>query len=87
VFHQYVVRTRERDRLREHLRVAQIGTGIHYPVPVHLQPAYRGRFGEYPAWLPQTTRIAREILSLPIYPQLGGEAAERVIAEIRRFFE
>src|SRR6266478_9925667 len=41
VFHQYVVRTPERDRLREHLRAAQIGTGIHYPVPVHLQPAYR----------------------------------------------
>ena len=47
VFHQYVVRTSGRDRLREHLRAAQIGTGIHYPVPVHLQPAYRGRLGEF----------------------------------------
>jgi dTDP-4-amino-4,6-dideoxygalactose transaminase len=86
VFHQYVVRSRERDRLREHLRAAQIGTGTHYPAPVHLQPAYRGRLGEYPAGLPETTRVAREILSLPIFPQLGGEAAERVIAEIRRFY-
>jgi dTDP-4-amino-4,6-dideoxygalactose transaminase len=86
VFHQYVVRSRDRDRLREHLRAAQIGTGIHYPAPAHLQPAYRGRLGEYPAWLPETIRIAREILSLPIYPQLGGDAVERVVAEIRRFY-
>jgi dTDP-4-amino-4,6-dideoxygalactose transaminase len=87
VFHQYVVRAGERDRLREHLSAAQIGTGIHYPVPVHLQPAYRGRLGEFPAGLPETTRVAREILSLPIYPQLAGAAADRVITETRRFFE
>jgi hypothetical protein len=91
VFHQYVVRApghdRLRDRLREHLRAAQIGTGIHYPVPVHLQPAYRGRLGEFPAGLPETTRAMREILSLPIYPQLGHDDADRVIAEVRRFFE
>ena len=48
VFHQYVVRTPERDRLREHLRQAGIGTGIHYPLPVHLQPAYRGRIAAGP---------------------------------------
>jgi dTDP-4-amino-4,6-dideoxygalactose transaminase len=87
VFHQYVIRSGKRDGLREHLRAAQIGTGIHYPVPVHLQPAYEGRLAEYPAGLPQTTRAMREILSLPIYPQLGLDAADRVIAEIRRFFE
>lgn len=88
VFHQYVIRTPEhdRDRLREHLRRAQIGTGIHYPVPVHLQPAYAGRLGEYPVGLPLTTRTARDIISLPIYPQLGDLAVARVVAEIRRFF-
>ncbi len=86
VFHQYVIRSAERDRLREHLRIAHIGTGIHYPVPVHLQPAYLGRLGEFPAGLPETIRAAREILSLPIYPQLGAEVVDRVIAEIRRFF-
>jgi dTDP-4-amino-4,6-dideoxygalactose transaminase len=87
VFHQYVICSGKRDALREHLRAAQIGTGIHYPVPVHLQPAYQARLAEYPAGLPQTTRAMREILSLPIYPQLGLDAADRVIAEIRRFFE
>jgi dTDP-4-amino-4,6-dideoxygalactose transaminase len=87
VFHQYVIRTPQRDGLREHLRAAQIGTGIHYPVPVHLQPAYEARLAAYPAGLPQTTRAMREILSLPIYPQLAPDAADRVIAAIRRFFE
>jgi dTDP-4-amino-4,6-dideoxygalactose transaminase len=87
VFHQYVIRTPQRDALREHLRTAQIGTGIHYPVPVHLQPAYEARLAAYPADLPQTTRAMREILSLPIYPQLAPDAADRVIAAIRRFFE
>lgn len=89
VFHQYVIRTRdgERDRLREHLRDAAIGTGIHYPAPVHLQPAYAGRLAEFPAGLPQTAQAVREILSLPIYPQLGEAAVDRVIREIRRFYE
>jgi dTDP-4-amino-4,6-dideoxygalactose transaminase len=86
VYHQYVVRTRERDALREHLRRAQIGTGIHYPVPVHRQPAYQGRLDEFPTGLSETTRAAGEILSLPMYAQLGGAAIERVVGEIRRFF-
>lgn len=86
VFHQYVVRTGERDALREHLRGAQIGTGIHYPVPVHRQPAYQGRLAEFPAGLPETTRAAGEILSLPMYAQLGVGAVDRVVGEIRRFF-
>lgn len=86
VFHQYVVRTPKRDRLREHLHQAQIGTGIHYPLPVHLHPAYRGRVPVGPTGLCRSENAAREILSLPMYPQLGAEAVERVVAEIRRFF-
>ncbi len=75
VYHQYVVRSRARDALRQHLGAARIGTGIHYPVPVHLQPAYRGRLAEYPTGLPETARATSEILSLPIYPQLAEAAA------------
>jgi len=86
VFHQYVVRTTKRDRLRDHLRQANIGTGIHYPLPVHLHPAYRGRVPVGPDGLCRSEKAAREILSLPMFPQLGEAAAERVIAEIRRFF-
>jgi dTDP-4-amino-4,6-dideoxygalactose transaminase len=86
VFHQYVVRTPKRDRLRDHLRQAQIGTGIHYPLPVHLHPAYRGRVPVGPGGLCKSEVVTREILSLPMYPQMTDEAVDRVIAEIRRFF-
>jgi dTDP-4-amino-4,6-dideoxygalactose transaminase len=86
VFHQYVVRTPNRDGLREHLRRAGIGTGIHYPLPVHLHPAYRGRIAGGPSGLCASQSVVREILSLPVYPQLGDAAVDRVIAEVRRFF-
>jgi dTDP-4-amino-4,6-dideoxygalactose transaminase len=86
VYHQYVVRLARRDALREKLRAAAIGTGIHYPVPVHLQPAYRERVPLGPGGLHQTERAAAEIVSLPIYPQLPDPAVDRVIAEIRAFF-
>lgn len=85
VFHQYVIRSGQRDRLREHLRGAAIGTGIHYPVPVHLHPAYRGRVPIGPTGLRNSERVASEILSLPIYPQLSNSDAARVVAEIQRF--
>ena len=86
VFHQYVIRAVNRDGLREHLRRAGIGTGIHYPLPVHLHPAYRGRIAAGPSGLCASEKAAREILSLPVYPQLADEAVERVVVEIRRFF-
>jgi dTDP-4-amino-4,6-dideoxygalactose transaminase len=87
VFHQYVIglaNRQARDALREGLRAAGIGTGIHYPVPVHLQPAYRSRLSAHPPGLPETERAANAILSLPIYPQLANGSVERVITEIRR---
>ena len=86
VFHQYVIRLSERDALREKLRTTGIGSGIHYPVPVHQQPAYVGRLAEGPSGLGVTERAAPQILSLPIYPQLADNAVDRVIAEIRGFF-
>jgi dTDP-4-amino-4,6-dideoxygalactose transaminase len=86
VFHQYVIRTPKRDRLRDHLRQAQIGTGIHYPLPVHLHPAYRGRVPVGPGGLCKSEVAAREILSLPMYPQLTDVSVDRIISEIRRFF-
>jgi dTDP-4-amino-4,6-dideoxygalactose transaminase len=86
VFHQYVIRLAERDALRERLRAAGIGSGIHYPVPVHLQPAYSGRLASGPSGLGVTERAAPQILSLPMYSQLSSESVDRVIAEIRGFF-
>jgi dTDP-4-amino-4,6-dideoxygalactose transaminase len=86
VFHQYVVRLATRDRLREHLHARGIGTAVHYPVPVHQQPAYQGRLMAGPSGLDVSERAAQQILSLPIYPQLAPSAVDRVIAEIREFF-
>jgi hypothetical protein len=85
VFHQYVVRTPERDQLREHLRAVRVGTGIHYPVPVHMQPAYRN-IAVGPTGLGETETTCREILSLPMYPQLSDAATDRVAAAMREYF-
>ena len=85
IFHQYVIRLVERDALREKLRSGGIGSGIHYPMPVHRQPAYRGRLACGPSGLDVTERAATQILSLPMYPQLCDAAVDRVIAEIRAF--
>ena len=78
VYHQYVVRSKERDRLKERLREGGIGTLIHYPVPVHLQPAYRNRVMIGSGGLSETEQAAREILSLPMFPQLTDEQVARV---------
>jgi len=85
VFHLYVVRTQHRDALLAHLNERGIGAGIHYPVALHLQPAYahlghrRGEFPQAEAW-------ADECLSLPIYPELTEEQQDRIVAEVKAFF-
>lgn len=83
VFHLYVVRCPRRDELLGELRANGVGALVHYPVPVHLQPAYHDRLrgsGD----LPQTERAAREVLSLPIYPELEASDVQAVIELIRR---
>ncbi len=86
VYHQYVVRTAERDGLKEYLRDHGIGTLIHYPVPVHVQPAYADR-GLWDRALPQTETAATEILSLPMYPELGGDCVRAVASCITEWSE
>jgi dTDP-4-amino-4,6-dideoxygalactose transaminase len=83
VYHQYVVRHPDRDGLQARLRERRIGTGIHYPVPVHRQPAYSGRCQLDPEGLGNTEIVAHEILSLPMYPELDDAAVERVIDVVR----
>jgi dTDP-4-amino-4,6-dideoxygalactose transaminase len=82
VFHQYVVRSPRRDALRDALKRRGIGTNIHYPVPVHLQPAYVGRIAVGPGGLVESERAAREVLSLPIYAQFEDAAVARVAAAL-----
>lgn len=83
VYHLYVVRSSRRDALQAHLARCGIATAIHYPVPVHQQPAYR-RLAP-PGGLPHTERAAAEILSLPLYPQMPIEHVEQVAAAVQAF--
>jgi dTDP-4-amino-4,6-dideoxygalactose transaminase len=78
VYHQYVVRHSKRDWLKAELREAGIGTNVHYPVPIHQQPAYAERCVLDPAGLSATEVIAAEILSLPMYPELSNSEVDRV---------
>ncbi len=82
VYHQYVVRCDARDSLREYLRERGVSALIHYPVPVHLQPAYRNRATVHRGVLPETELAARQVLSLPIHPHLSEEQVERVCEAI-----
>jgi dTDP-4-amino-4,6-dideoxygalactose transaminase len=84
VYHLYVVRTADREGLMEHLKRAGIGTGIHYPIPLHLQKAYAAmnyRKGDFPV----AEKAAAQILSLPMFPQLTAAQQARVAEEILSF--
>ena len=84
VYHQYVIRTARRDELKQFLTENGVGTAIHYPVPIHLQPAYKSRPLTVP--LPATEQLNREILSLPMYPELTDDEVTNIIQTIHRFF-
>jgi hypothetical protein len=81
VYHQYVIRAAHRDQLRASLQAQGIGTLIHYPVPVHLQPAYRGRVPVFGS-LHHTEEACSQILSLPMFPELGDADAQRSAAAV-----
>lgn len=84
VFHLYVIRTPRRDDLRAYLAERGVGSGIHYPLPAHLQPAYADL--DLPAGsLPETERAAQEVLSLPLYPELRDDEVDRVIELVNEF--
>lgn len=86
VFHLYVVQGQDRDRLQAALAAAGIGTGLHYPVPLHLQRAYAG-LGYRPGDLPRTEQAAKRILSLPMFPQLREEQIAAAVAAITAYLE
>jgi dTDP-4-amino-4,6-dideoxygalactose transaminase len=85
VYHQYVIRAQRRDQLRQFLTDRKIGTEIYYPIPLHLQPvfAYLGyREGD----LPESERAAREVLALPMFPELTDEEQQWVVESIAEFY-
>lgn len=85
VYHLFIMETEWRDALRKHLDAREIHTGIHYPIPIHLQQAYKDlgyREGDFP----ETERLTKRMLSLPMFPELRREQIERVAGEIKEFF-
>jgi dTDP-4-amino-4,6-dideoxygalactose transaminase len=83
VFHQYVIRCADRAGVQAQFRARGIGTNVHYPMPVHAQPAYRGRVALGPAACRETERAAAEVLSLPMFPELTDAQVDQVCAAIR----
>jgi dTDP-4-amino-4,6-dideoxygalactose transaminase len=84
VYHLYVVRVQDRQGLQKHLAEARIDTGIHYPVPLHLQKAYEG-FGYKQGDFPVTEKAASEILSLPMYPGITSAQQHEVVKQVIDF--
>jgi dTDP-4-amino-4,6-dideoxygalactose transaminase len=81
VYHMYVVRSSERERIAEALRAAEIGFATYYTTPLHLQPVY-ATLGYEPGSLPETERAARETIALPLWAGISAEQQERVVATI-----
>jgi dTDP-4-amino-4,6-dideoxygalactose transaminase len=84
VYHLYVIRVQDRAGLMKHLGQVEIGTGIHYPVPLHLQNAYKSlgcRKGAFPV----SESVSAEIVSLPMFPNLGADQQQRIVREVMNF--
>jgi dTDP-4-amino-4,6-dideoxygalactose transaminase len=85
VFHQYVVRARDRDELRKFLTERKIGTEIYYPIPLHLQPCF-AYLGYSEGDLPESEKAAREVLALPMFPELTEAEQKFVVESIAEFY-
>ncbi len=86
VYCLYTIRHPQRDALRSHLRASGIATEVYYPLPLHLQEAYRG-LGYDEGDLPVSERLSREALSIPVYPELTGEQVDRVADAVLEFVD
>jgi dTDP-4-amino-4,6-dideoxygalactose transaminase len=86
VYHQYTIRTEQRDALQQHLAARRIGTTVYYPFPLHLQPLY-AQMGHRAGDFPHAERAAQEVLSLPMYPELRKDQIARVVEAIAEFMK
>jgi dTDP-4-amino-4,6-dideoxygalactose transaminase len=84
VWHQYVIRTRKRDALRDFLAKRQIGSEIYYPLPLHMQDALKD-LGYREGSFPEAERAAHEVLALPIFPELREDEQQTVVSAIAEF--
>jgi len=85
IFHQYTIRAERRDGLQAHLKKEGIGHAVYYPIPLHRQPCF-AQLGYKEGSLPEAERASREVLSLPIYPELTRAQLDRVIDAVRGFY-
>jgi dTDP-4-amino-4,6-dideoxygalactose transaminase len=85
IFNQYTIRVEKRDALQAHLKNAGVGNSIYYPLPLHLQPCF-AYLGYKEGSCPESERAAREVLSLPIYPELTKSQLDEVIDAVRGFY-
>jgi len=86
IFHQYTIRTKSREKLQSYLKEKEIPTMIYYPLPLHLQPAFQSlgyKVGDFP----ESEKAAKEVLSLPIYPELFTIKQDFIIKKIKEFFK
>jgi len=86
VYHLYVIRAKDRDKLQIFLKENGIGTGLHYPIPLHLTQAY-AHLGYKKGEFPVAEKLANEILSLPMYPELTEEQIDYVCEKIKAFYK
>ncbi len=86
IYHQFTTRSAERDALKDFLKAREIDTGVYYPSPLHLEEAYK-YLGYKPGDLPEAERACREVLSLPVFPEMTDQQLAHVIGSIRSFYE
>src|SRR6185436_9965486 len=85
IFNQYTIRVKQREALGEHLKARGIAWGIYYPIPLHLQDCF-SHLGYEAGDLPEAELASKEVLSLPIFPELEPSQIERVVGEIAAFY-
>jgi len=86
IFHQYTIKTKSRDKLQQYLKEKEIPTMIYYPLPLHLQPAFEYLNYKSGDFL-ESEKAAKEVLSLPIYPELSKIEQNLIIKKIKEFFK
>jgi len=86
IFHQYTIRTAQRDKLQQYLKEKEISTMIYYPLPLHLQPAFE-YLGFKEGDFPEAEKTSKEVLSLPIYPEISQKDQDFITKEIKGFFK